>query len=483
MKRNTFIWLLPVVVVLLLAAWLLFKPKSLSHRQGKSGLDASSETFPHIVLIIVDALRADKLGCYGFKGDISPEIDALAKESVLFEDVITQCSWTRPSVASMLTGLYPRSVGIYKEKYDILPDKYLTLAEILKSNGYQTFGITANPNINKFFNFHQGFDDYQDSGVIWKWMKAEPGKKKADDNTSLPGSKEIFTEVLKKAASLKRGPVYIQINIMDVHSPYLIRDEYKDEFNDYPVKKANTNYSTEKLTGLVRGTLAAVKQVSLDIGEFVNNLQAIPNWENTLFVITSDHGQGLDDHPDVAVSQGHGHLLYGSQLQVPLIFYHPGKSKKMLEPHRVQQRVRLIDLMPTLLDYIGISLPESQEIHGTSLCNLLTRQGEEPELPDFFIAETNLRKVNKIAVYSSNWKYFENRDQGQGVNPRELHSVGITENGKLTDKIHKEKEVGKKMKRLLYQWEKKYKRANRTFPQGQLSEKEIQQLKSLGYLN
>ncbi len=107
---------------------------------------------PNIVLIIIDTLRADKLGCYGFPENTSPEIDRIANKGILFENVISQSSWTRPSIGSMLTSLYPRTVGIYKEEFDILHDRYETLAEILNDNGYYTMGITANPNINSVFN-------------------------------------------------------------------------------------------------------------------------------------------------------------------------------------------------------------------------------------------------------------------------------------------------------------------------------------------
>ena len=102
--------------------------------------------------------------------------------------MIAQSSWTRPSIGSMITSLYPRSLGIYKERFDILPDDHWTLAEILQANGYRTVGITANPNINTVFNFHQGFEDYEDSSVIWPWMMPEQNKKKRDRESGVPSS-------------------------------------------------------------------------------------------------------------------------------------------------------------------------------------------------------------------------------------------------------------------------------------------------------
>ncbi|UCH95027.1 MAG: sulfatase [Candidatus Aminicenantes bacterium] len=478
-ERQKKIGIILIVFLILAVIVLIWRYGFVSSGSHSAMIQPKSR--PNIVLVIVDTLRADKLGCYGFPGGISPGIDAMAEKGVLFENVISQCSWTRPSIGSMITAFYPRSIGIFKEKFDILDDKYLTLAEVLQDNGYYTFGITANPNINKIFNFHQGFDDYEDSAVIWGWMKPEAGQKIFSDDSHLPRSRDIFNRVLKKAESMGPEPVYIQINIMEVHSPYLIREEFKDSFKNYPVRKVNFKYSAEKLTRLVRGTLAAVKQVSHDIDEFVKKLRVIPGWENTLFVITSDHGQGLDDHPDVYRSHTHGNYLYESQLMVPLIFYHIGSPQKIYKPHQVKEKVRLLDLMPTILDYVGISPPEG--IHGVSLINFIKDKGEKPQLPRYFIAETNWRKIDKIAVYTDQWKYFENKDDWGDINKRELQPSNITENGKLTDKIHEYREIGKEMKRILYQWEKQYKRAKRTFPQGTLSKEEVEQLKSLGYLN
>jgi len=442
----------------------------------------SPEPPPNIVLIVIDAIRADKLGCYGFEGKISPEIDAMAKESVLFENVISQCSWTRPSIGSMITSRYPRELGIFKEKFDILNDKDRTLAEVLKENGYYTFGITANPNINKLFNFHQGFDDYQDSNVIWKWMNPQDGQKRSDDETHLAGAPDIFAKTLEKAKAIEKGPTFIQINIMDVHSPFhLLRKEYEKYFNDYPVKEVHFRYSKQKLIRLVRNTLAAVRQSSADLDGFIEKLRAIPGWENTLFIITSDHGQGLDDHPDVEVSSTHGNLLYESQLDVPLIFYHPGRKRKF-SPKRLKTPVRLLDLMPTILDYAGVSVPEKNKMHGVSLLPLMkgSEKGQSLNLPDYFVAETNWRDANKISVYSKEWKYIENRDGWKGVNKIEMQPMGMAENGMITDKISENIELSKRMKGFLIKWEREHKRAKPSSPKGKLSKEESDQLKSLG---
>jgi arylsulfatase A-like enzyme len=435
------------------------------------------------VLIIIDTLRADRLGCYGFPGDISPEIDEIARKGMLFENVFAQCSWTRPSIGSMLTARYPRSIGIYKEKFDMLGSKYLTFAEILKENGYTTIGITANPHINSAFNFHQGFDDYTDSPIIWKWMKSEPGKKKLPGKIYLPKSKEITDVILGKVKRLenKRKPVYIQVNIMEVHTPTLIRDEYKELFQNYTLLERNKYYPVEKLLTLITQTHAAVKQVSHDIDVFVKGLLSIPGWENTLFIITSDHGQGLDDHPDIKKGTTHGYLLYESNLKVPLILYQANNKRDAFKNKRIKEQIRLLDLVPTVLDYIGVAAPES--IQGKSVLEFLVKDNGNSQPPGYFLAETNWRNVNKIAIYDNQWKYIENYDRWQGVNVSELQPIGIKENGKLTDKIHNHPEIAKKLKRILHQWKKKFPKVKRTQPSKKPGKKETNQLKSLGYLN
>jgi arylsulfatase A-like enzyme len=507
---------------------------------------------PNVVLIIVDTLRDDKLGCYGYPADISPEIDEIASKGVRFKNVNAQNSWTRPSIGSMLTSLYPRSIGLYKEKFDILPDKYLTLPEILKSNGYTTLGITANPNINKFFNFHQGFDRYTDSHFIWRWMKPEHGKEEfsekgvvyrkdfpdqglvlkllkgkvlkirdnpldivafdhkiqneeqlakrlkqigvEDKDTVLviwrqsqtekfpTPCKTIFEEALDLARSANpQNPFYMQINIMEVHNPWLLlRPEFKKNFLNIKNKDGPWYHD-------------AVKQVSYDIDLFIDRLLELPGKGNTLFIITSDHGEGLGDHPDVFKSKHHGRLLYESQLKVPLILYHPrpGESELIgwvrrqlhyyyLMSKEIEPSVRLLDLMPTLLDYLKISIPDN--IEGKSLLDLIYKGGSKVDLPQYFVTETYFRDTNKIAVRSDKWKYIENRDGQEGVNLYELQLLGIKENGKVTDKINEEKEMSLTMKEYLRGWEKRYPKVEAVYPGRDPSNEEIQQLKSLGYL-
>jgi len=440
-------------------------------------LEATSESprseQPNIVLLIIDTLPARLLGCYGAGNNPSPEIDALAREGVLFENVLAQCSWTRPSIASLLTALYPRTVGIYKERYDILSDRYLTLAEILQRNGYRTIGVTANPNINKVFGFGQGFDEYSESSVLFSWMRPEPGKtfQPLGKFPDLPRSRQIFEWVLRRAASTHR-PTYVQIDIMEVHTPDLIRNEFKK------LSPENAG-ATDRPPGIVWKTQLAVRQVSHDTGLFVKRLSSLRGWENTLFLITSDHGQGLTDHPNVPQSSHHGNLLYESELRVPLVLYNPAGLENLSPGGRLQTRVRLLDLMPTILDYAKLPVPDG--LAGTSLLPLLTLTRKPPPLPDVFVAESNWRNVNKIAAYGRKWAYIENRDGWKGVNRYELQRLGTTANGTLTDQIASHPKAATRLRAALARWEARFPKTGPTSPAVNPSDAEREQLRSLGY--
>ncbi|MBI2840559.1 MAG: sulfatase [Acidobacteria bacterium] len=437
-------------------SWLVFS--------GQAPLHCAAR--PNVALIIIDTLRADKLGCYGFTENTSPELDRLAERGIQFTKVYAQCSWTRPSVGSMLTSLYPRSIGLYRgnpgEKLD---DSFLTLPEILKSYGYSTFGVTANPTINSIFNLDQGFDEYIDSDVVWNCMLDLDHSKLEyrPEVVPLPDSARIFRTALDRAKAVSKRPMYVQINVMEVHEGWrLIRPEFKNCF---------TNHA-------FHWYLDAIRQMSFDVNRFVAELLSMPGFEDTLFVITSDHGQGLDDHPHVANSQDHGYLLYESQLSVPLILFH---SSGALGRKKIDQPVRLMDLMPTILEYLGIPRPD--DLHGTSFLKSISAPDSSPVVPEYFISETYFQGSNKIAVHSDQWRYIENRDGQEGVNKLELQPIGVKEDGMLTDKIRGNEGIHGELRRYLESWELFFPRLEGIPADPEFREEEIKQLKALGYLD
>jgi len=425
---------------------------------------------PHVVLIIIDTLRADRLGCYGCSRTISPEIDALSRRGVRFARAVAQCSWTRPSIGSLLTSIYPRTLGIHSEEVGILGDDVITLAEVLRDHGYRTLGATANPHLNLSFNFHQGFNHYLDTVDVFQWMPESFGQRTSTD-PSLPAALDLFSKMLKaidkEDANERTAPHYLQFNIMEVHENHrsndLVRSEYKGLFED--VEGA-----------MERRYLQAVRQVSHDIDWFIGQLSARPGWEDILVVLVSDHGEGLNSHPSVVNSSFHGDLLYESQLMVPLILY--STSGALPEGLVVERPVQLLDLMPTLLELLGISPPE--QLRGVSLVPLL--HGDDVNLPRCFVVETHFRDTNKIGVYTDDWKLFHNRDHHQGLNPVALHRIGVMEDGVRTDLGSTHPEILRELSSYLIDWEERNPSAKPIQYKSALPSEMIDQLRSLGYL-
>jgi arylsulfatase A-like enzyme len=208
----------------------------------------------------------------------------------------------------------------------------------------------------------------------------------------------------------------------------------------------------------------------------------LPGFERTLFVLVSDHGEGLGDHKPVKASGNsrwvaHGFLLYEPQVLVPLVLYATDES--LPRGKVVETRSRLLDLMPTLLGYLGIEEPPG--LSGESM--MAAVNGEEPpELPSRFVVETEFRTANAIGVYGPRWEYFEHRAPHRGTDPRELQKQGERERGTMTNQLEAQPKAGEAMQAFLEQWESTHPKAKPTRPAAPLPKVEEEQLRALGYL-
>lgn len=425
---------------------------------------------PNVVFIIVDTLRADKLGAYGFSGaDVSPEIDDLARKGFKFDRVISQASWTRPSIGSMITSKYPRSIGLYKEQWDVLPDDLVTMAEHFKANGYSTVGVTANPNINRIFGFAQGFDSYTDSEVLFRWMGEEEGKLTVQDGRKfekarLP-AKEVFGKALSEAKRLKAEgqPLYLQLNIMEVHGGRIV-----------PAASAD-----QDLQGLADpGYLQMVRIASKEVGRFINDFTAEVS-DDTIFIIAADHGEGLSDHPGVRRSEGHGAYLYESVVVVPWIVYSPKHPE--FAGRSLAKQVQLLDLLPTTIELA--SLPALPSADGRSLAQVVLGHEQDISMPEVAQTETMMQTANKVAVYGEDWKYIENRDGWKWLPPRELQAKGHGERAAETSQEALRPDIVKQLKGELNSFESGYSARPAISPKADtVSPGELDRLRSLGYI-
>jgi choline-sulfatase len=313
---------------------------------------------PDIVLIIVDALRPDYLGCYGYDRPTSPRIDALARESIVFDAAVAQAPWTKPSFSSILTSLYPFQHGVIDWE-SVMPDSVATLPEVLRASGYATMGI---------INMLAITDEYKVTKGIDKLSSAPKHQRDA----------AAVTNLAEEFISASERPFFILIHYHDTHYPYKAAAEYVDQVlrpgDRHPsagdvVKPSGTDEVPPE-SAIARQKLlysACVRQSDAGIGKLLDWLDGRGLRKNAVVVITADHGEEFWEHG----KRAHASDVYDSQLRIPLIISYPAKYK---HPRRVSSQVSHVDLMPTLVELTGARDTGWRE--GTSLTALM--EGREP---------------------------------------------------------------------------------------------------------
>ncbi len=360
----------------------------------------------NVVVVMLDTVRADHLGLYGYDLPTSPHLDAFAEDSVVFDQHIANCSWTRPSMGSVFTGLYPRQVGLYEEKYDKLSDEFTLLSERFDDAGYLTMGLTSNPNMNDAFGFVQGFDAYSESGLAFGWMPddAKSGKERFSKSQPLEDAATMTDRTLSMvdahAEQLATEPFYLQVVYIDPHWPYK-----QPKHHEEAVKGSRKP-----------GYDGGIHFVDAELHRLMEGLEARGLLQDTLVVITGDHGEGLWSHPGVANSAWHGNTLYESVLHIPFILRHPA-----LEPRRIDDLTEGLDVVPTVLGLLDLPVPEA--LPGHDLSERVHGRGE-PMADRLVFSETDFRNNRKQSVRSATHKLIRNEDVIR-------YQAGFTEDPKL----------------------------------------------------
>ena len=324
---------------------------------------------PNVVLIVVDDLRADHVSSYGYHRETAPFVDELAQQGVLFENAISQSSWTKTSVASILSSLNPDAHGVHRAN-DVLSHDLVLLPELLQEAGYRTFCVHGNPWMDRQFGFNQGFDYY----VYSHWH-----------NEDMSGER-VMREAIKWLGSEPEEPFFLYLHFMDVHAPFVAPTGY-GVFGD----------------GQEGAYDASILYVDTQLRELHDELGALGVLDDTWFVFTSDHGEEFGEHGDAS---GHGRTLYREVLDVPLIFYHPRRD---LKEKRIARQVRLIDVAPTILDLAGISTPEAMQ-GGSLRANL---EGDPRGAPLLAVSRVGSEGIDLFSFTTPQHKYV--LDLGTGV--------------------------------------------------------------------
>ena len=296
-----------------------------------------------LVLVTIDTLRADRLGCYGNKTVETPHLDGVAAEGALAADASVQVPLTRPSHVSILTGLYPAEHGIRDNVSPALAAGVLTLAERLKGQGFSTAAFVSSIVLSRQSGLARGFDTYSD--------RFEAG---ADDarflNTIQKRGDGPTAEAIGWLEAHRGSRTFVWLHLYDPHDPYEPPPPYAARYADQPYD-GEVAWSDE----LVGRLDAALVRLGLR--------------KETLLVVTSDHGEGLGDHGEAV----HGFFVYESTLAVPLLVRGPGIPAGT----RVATTVRSVDLLPTMLDLLGTPVPEGRSVSGRSLATAF-RGGKAP---------------------------------------------------------------------------------------------------------
>lgn len=306
----------------------------------------------NVVLVVIDTLRRDHLPTYGYPRQTAPFLDRLAREGAVL-DGVSPTSWTKPATASLLTGLHPLShqaIG----RLDALPAEAETLAERLKAEGYRTLGVSANGWISSAFGFEQGFDNLM--------LLDSEGSAAMVNRNLFPALKDLAP------------PYFLYVHYIDPHAPYdpatawdggelpaplraqgPVSVESLDAFSDRRRPADFMARARDLYDGEIRGADRGLEQL-------VGELERRGLMKNTILVVTSDHGEELEDHGRMS----HGLSLYEEVVQVPLVIH---------APHRIAAGLRgglasLLDVVPTLKDLLD--LPAGGELDGVSLAGRLT---------------------------------------------------------------------------------------------------------------
>jgi arylsulfatase A-like enzyme len=319
---------------------------------------------PNILLIVIDTLRADRLGCYGNERGLTPFLDSLGARGTVFVNAYAPSSWTCPSVASLMTSRYPMQhrVVSFASK---LADEERTLAETLQPSGYLAGGFSANFRLLEALGYAQGFQHWRAD------LKHDGGLRGGDLRRQ---SMEWLDQARRSAPG---QPILLYLHYMEPHAPYDPPEPFRQQFlrkDDGALDAATAN---EYLVGLRWYKLthpdvemlaslydAEVASADAELRSLFAELEQRDFLRNAIVVVTADHGEEFWEHGNLS----HGTSLYNESVRVPLLLIAPGYAGG----RRVEQNVSLVDVAPTLLDLLG--LPREPRFEGRSLVPLLRPQ-------------------------------------------------------------------------------------------------------------
>jgi len=354
----------------------------------------------NLILVTLDTLRADHLGCYGYSRDTSPALDRFAGRSVVFDSAIVPTPFTAPSHATMLTGLYPAGHGVLTNGYCLVSDQ-LSLAERLRSVGYRTAAfVGARRVLGRRFGFDQGFEVF--------------GEGEGNQRRAAEVNREFFSWFDTLVAGER---FFAWVHYFDVHCDYNAPEPYFDMFQpvgagglDPQDKCGKSHYNRMDLTEDDFSSVRAfydgeIRYVDEQLAGLLQRVREAGLLEETIVVITSDHGESLGEQGLI----GHNLCLYDYEVRVPLIIHHPGLDSP---PARIGSPVAMVSLTPTLLELLDVAA--DSPFDGPSLVPLLGG-AELPASFGFVSTAPEFGRQQLFCIRSRDRKLILNADGGQEI--------------------------------------------------------------------
>ncbi len=442
---------------------------------------------PNIILVVMDTVRRDALGCYGNRMGLTPQINRLADSSFVFERAYSHAPWTLPSIASLLTSRTPGKHGAAGAlgEFTVLAEDQLTLPEHLQTQGYTTAAVTNVMFLGAKFGLDQGFGDldvYEPEDNL-TMRRAVPTTEAA-----LAYLDQHATGAKTEGVSPAANPFFLLVHYFDPHLVYDPPQPFRARFADprdatsngylfgtsddlIAFRKRQKSIDRDTFGRLFRLYMGEINYVDHAIGQLMRGLADRGLRENTIIVITSDHGEEFGDH----LGFEHGHTFYQELVQVPLIIHLPPSVAKKVEaagqPLRIKAPIGQIDLAPTLCALVGARVPEPFD--GQSLLPLC--RGEKLR-PQPILCQSNMWTLGGMAWIENGFKLIQNTYDG----PFQLYNL-------RTDPKEREdlaEAQPKRVEAMLGKLGKVLVRLDHDRPQDlpDLDERDRERLRSLGYI-
>lgn len=430
------------------------------------------------MLIVLDTLRADGLSAYGNPRNTSPRIDRLAAEGVLFENTISNAAWTLPGFVGLLSGSYP-SARVFQQNR-----LARSLVEDLATAGYATAAFTEGAYVSKSFGVDRGFDSF--------WTEPSQGHDFAEGRKDSDGGRieKTFDAALGWLREHADERFFLLVHSYEVHMPYL-RQQYA---RDLPRGSLAPTYSFSEIRRVHQGEVpigpteleyvralydGGVTAADTQVGRLLDLLDELKLADDTLVVLTADHGEELGERSPQRLGV-HALSLYDTLLRIPLIFRYPARDFAV---RRVAAQVRLVDALPTILDLAAIPAPA--DLDGRSLVPLMmgADRADRPAYSELLNDNSETPLVRHVAMRDGGFKLIVNAPPlSPGASPAELYDVGADPGERENRAVDAVQQKERLAALLRAQREAIDQSGHASFGSGAVPDAERERLRALGYI-